>query len=82
MTMTTNIKNLNRVRNRKKLLHIKQDLDHLLYLVKLTKAGFEAYTIYTPIKSIYKNICENEYVLEHERQKILFKLEKLENEEN
>ena len=70
MTLT----NLQDFKEKRKLEVIGQDLDTVLYLLKLIKSGLQDYSIYTPIRDIYICIANNEKLLKDHLKKIEYKL--------
>lgn len=82
--MTKKVSNLNDHKNKRKYEYIRDDLDTILYLLKLIKTGIMDYSIYIPVRDVIISITENERKLLKHLDKINNKLEKLyeENTEN
>jgi hypothetical protein len=73
----SNLKSLQDHKEKRKLEVIQQDLDTVLYLLKLIKSGLADYSIYTPVRDIYISITNNQKILEKHLEKINVKLEKI-----
>lgn len=74
-TSPSNIANLQDHKEKLKLEVIQEDLNTVLYLLKLIKSGLADYSCYVPVRDIYCNIANNEKVLARHLEKITEKLE-------
>lgn len=81
--MTDNLASLSDHKEKRKLEVISEDLNTVLYLLKLIKSGLKDYSCYVPVRNIYITIVENEQILNKHLEKINGKLDKLhENKES
>lgn len=77
MTNDNNVANLSDHKDKRKLEVIKEDINTVLYLMRLIKSGLNDYSCYVPVRDVVINIANNEKILVSHLEKITEKLEKI-----
>jgi hypothetical protein len=79
--MTKKVVDLQDRKDRQKLEVISNDLDTVLYLMKLIKSGLMDYQYYIPVKDVMISIANNEKLLQRHLLNVNEKLEALVEDE-